>query len=70
MNISQKNEYFSVKGDLIGDSEPEDDFTLTIFDKITGNPYNISCVTQNKSKDNFEIRCNKDQQITDNLKIL
>ena len=66
-NISLENEYFSVKGNLTGDSEPDDDFTLTIFDKITGNPYNISCVTQNKSKDNFEIKCNKDQQITANL---
>jgi len=66
-NISQENAAFSVKGDLTGDSEPDDDFTLTIFDNITRNPYNISCLTQNKSKDNFEIRCNKDQQITANL---
>ena len=66
-NISSENDYFSVKGDLTGDKDPDDDFTLTIYDKTTGNPYNISCVSQNKSKDNYEIRCNKDQIITANL---
>ena len=66
-NISQMNESFSVNGNLTGDSEPDDNFTLTIFDNMTGTPYNISCLTQNKSKDNFGIKCNKDQQITANL---